>query len=162
MKIGVPLILAEDANIRKNTASFSLQDIAAKRAAPTQVVDFLIFFDGSRWKLGFAGGWNPFGIFANHRDCSSRQRLRAHHKHKKAGTPRNHVPAPRTHATDASIPKQNEKKKKKMKTKRNHPSRPMILYTVHDELPRKSTASTVRSPIRIQDSGGRLIRFPPS
>ena len=59
MKIGVPLILAEDANIRKNTASFSLQDIAAKRATPMQVVDFLIFFDGSRWKLGFAGGWNP-------------------------------------------------------------------------------------------------------
>ena len=41
MKIGVPLILAEDANIRKNTASFSLQDIAAKRATPMQVVDFL-------------------------------------------------------------------------------------------------------------------------
>lgn len=39
----------------------------------------------------------------------------------------------RTQLTQVSQNK-NEKKKKKMKTKRNHPSRPMILYTVHDEL----------------------------
>ena len=66
----------------------------------------------------------------------------------------------RTQLTQVSQNK-NEKKKKKMKTKRNHPSRPMILYTVHDELI-TTEINRQHSAQPNQDSGGRLIRFPPS